>query len=104
MNTTDYAKLLDLGPIADSVRIKEGPRGHADWYDSYDTDSGAPAIAWVTWASREDGVTDEGFDYDGLDMFLATIDDNPDVDHDYGISVILCPEWLHFHAHQLLAA
>lgn len=102
-DTLHYATLLDLTVDPHNVRIDAGPRDDLTWYDSYDADSGQPAIAWVEWTTPDGIATDDAFDHNHLCAHLNMLDASGEYDPDAGIRVILSPQWLWLNSTQLAA-
>ena len=104
--TRHYAHMLDTTVDPYLVTITEGARTTADWYTLEDEMDGGPAIAYVKWATSEDGVTDMTMNVENLRDFLRRTDFGMiyDLDVDHGVFVELSPLWVWGAENGLLAS
>jgi len=89
--------LFDAGVRADSNRAD-------DWFDTYDFDSGNPAVAQIVWATEGEGVLEEWLDAENAAYLLTKLVDSGDYDPDHGITVTVSAYWLLYTHHDLAAA
>ncbi|MCD2099609.1 hypothetical protein QNA24_30030 [Rhodococcus qingshengii] len=89
--------LFDAGIRATSNRAD-------DWFDTYDFESGLPAVAQIVYATDEEGMIEEWLDADNAHALLVRLVDSGDYDPDHGIQVTVSAYWLLYTHHDLAAA
>lgn len=75
-----------------------------DWFDTYDHETGLPAVAQIVYATDEDGMIEEWLDADNTAYLLTKLVDSGDYNPDFGITVTVSAYWLLYTHHHLAAA
>jgi len=75
-----------------------------DWFDTYDFETGLPAVAQIVWATENEGVLEEWLDAENAHALLVKLVDSGDYEPDHGITVTVSAYWLLYTHHDLAAA